>query len=265
MRNQKLIETYDKAFVPFDIAEKIISIPDSSDLDEVLKFFDDHEEFDLAFLHTSNGHIHSFIPKESNYPNPQALFPGRVVSKDTNLLDLIQFIDKYGFITLLKDNEVQWLIDWQDLNKSPMTDWVFSHISLLEKTLKHLVTDFFFGIEEEAIDLLSKGRQEKIYDTYKLLSKKNAETSLLQCLFFKDCMKIALVQGWLNAVMGKEFKRKDLNNMIHRLNELRNNAAHAQHIIKERDGIGNLHSDISILRSLIVAFGELNPHSILAE
>jgi hypothetical protein len=263
MRNQKLIEAYDKAFEPFDIAEKIISIPDSSDLDEVLKFFDDHEEFDLAFMQNSNGHIHSFIPRGINYPNPQMLFPGRVVSKDTNLLDLIQFIDEYGFITLLKDNEVRWLIDWQDLNKSPMTDWVFSHISLLEKTLKQLVTDFFFGIEEEAVDLLSKGRQDKIYDTYNLLRKKNAETSLLQCLYFKDCMKIALDQGWLNAVMGKDLKRKELNNMIHRLNELRNNAAHAQHIIKERDAIGDLHSDISTLRSLILAFGELDPHSVL--
>lgn len=265
MRNQNLINTYDKAFEPFDIAEKIVSIPDSSDLDEILQFFKEYDDFDLAFLHNRKGQIHSFIPRKVNYPAPHPLFPGRVVSKDTNLLELIRFIDEYGFITLLDGNEVKWLIDWQDLNKSPMTDWVFSHLSLLEKTLKHLVTNFFFGMEEEAVDLLSKGRQEKVYETYEWLRKRDAETSLLQCLYFKDCLKIALNQGWLNAVLGKEVTKRELNDLIHRLNELRNNAAHAQHIIEQREDIAHLCSDMSILRTLILAFGELDPHSVFAE
>ena len=265
MRNQNLINTYDKAFEPFDIAEKIVSIPDSSELDEILRFFKEYDDFDLAFLHNGQDQIHSFIPRNANYPEPHPLFPGRVVSKDTNLLELIRFIDEYGFITLLDGNEVKWLIDWQDLNKSPMTDWVFSHLSLLEKTLKHLITDFFFGMEEEAVDLLSKGRQEKVYETYEWLRKRDAETSLLQCLYFKDCLKIALKQGWLNAVLGKEVSKRELNDLIHRLNELRNNAAHAQHIIEQREDIAHLYSDMSILRTLILAFGELDPHSVLAE
>lgn len=265
MRNLNLLETYDKAFEPFDIAEKIVSLPDSSDLDEILKFFDDYKEFELAFVHNSNDQIHSFIPRNANYPSPHPLFPGRVVSKDTNLLELIRLINEYGFITLLERNEVQWLIDWQDLNKSPMTDWVFSHLSLLEKNLKRLIADFFFGMEGEAIDLLSKGRQEKVQDTFEWLKKKDAETSLLQCLYFKDCLKIALKQGWLNVVLGKQIKRRELNELIHRLNDHRNNTAHAQHIIEKKEDIASLYSDMSVARALIIAFGELDPHSVLAE
>ena len=265
MRNQNLINTYDKAFEPYDIAEKIVSIPDSSEIDEILEFFKDYEEFDLAFVHNKQDQIHSFIPRNVNYPAPHPLFPGRVVSKDTNLLELIRFIDEYGFITLLDGNDVKWLIDWQDLNKSPMTDWVFSHLSLLEKTLKHLVTDFFFGMEEEAVDLLSKGRQEKVFDTFNWLRKRDAETSLLQCLYFKDCLKIALKQGWLNAVLGKDVTKRDVNDLINRFNELRNNTAHTQHIIEQREDIANLYSDLSTLRTLIIALGELDPHSVLAE
>ena len=265
MRNQNLINTYDKAFEPFDIAERMVSIPDSSELDEILEFFKDYEEFDLVFIHNKHDQIHSFIPRNVNYPAPHPLFPGRVVSKDTNLLELIRLIDEYGFITLLEGNEVQWLIDWQDLNKSPMTDWIFSHLSLLEKNLKHLIKDFFFGMEEEAVDLLSKSRQQKIFDTFNWLKRKDAETSLLQCLYFKDCLKIALKQGWLNAVLGKEVTKHELNDLIHRLNSLRNNAAHAQPIIEEREDIETLHTDVSTLRTLIIAFGELDPHSLFAE
>jgi hypothetical protein len=73
MRNLNLLETYDKAFEPFDIAEKIVSLPDSSDLDEILKFFDDYKEFELAFVHNSNNQIHSFIPRNANYPSPHPL------------------------------------------------------------------------------------------------------------------------------------------------------------------------------------------------
>jgi len=265
MRNLNLIQTYDKAFEPADIAEKIVSIPDNSDPDKILQFFDDHKEFELAFVHNSNSQIHSFIPRNVNYPSLHPLFPGRVVSKDTNLLELIRLINEYSFITLLEGNDVQWLIDWQDLNKSPMTDWIFSHLSLLERNLKMLVSDFFFGIEEEAIDLLSRGRQQKVYDNYEWLKKRDAETSLLQCLYFKDCLKIALKQRWLNAVLGKEAKRGDLNDLIQRLNELRNNTAHAQHIIEQREDLASLYLDMSTVRTLIIAFEELDPHDVLVE
>ena len=146
-----------------------------------------------------------------------------------------------------------------------MTDWIFSHLSLLEKNLKNLIKDFFFGMEEEAVDLLSKGRQQKVFDTFNWLKRKDAETSLLQCLYFKDCLKIALKQGWLNAVLGKEAPKHELNDLIHRLNSLRNNTAHSQPIIEEREDIDTLYTDMSSLRVLIIALGELDPHSVFAE
>lgn len=241
MRNKTLLTAFDRTFQPLDIAVEIIATSDT------IQFFEQQDKFDLAFFTDSNGNIHSYSTRE-HQDIRIPLFPDKVASRDLTLLQLLKLVEFNEFIVFLEETTVTTLVSWQDFNKSPVTDWVFSQLSLLEKTLKKLIERHFLDIEEEAITSLSSDWQERIISTHSFLKTNNAETSIIDSFYFRDCLHIANNQGWLKVIEHKPFSKKELKSIFHRLNTLRNNLAHTKPIINKKSDIKNLRSAIEIIR-----------------
>lgn len=251
MRNQKLLDTYDQAFEPLDIAEKIHSIPASLGKDGVMDFQKKYPDYNLCFLADEQDYVVRFV--DTSYFNYEIrdLYPGYIIGANASLLDLAKYVSDKEFVTLLEGDRAEWLITWQDLNKAPFTDWTFSHISLLERTLKAKLHDRFED-SLDALSMLPKWRREKVADSYRYVKSKNAETTLINCFYFKDVLDVAIKVGWLDELYGEPTKRSKQRNFARALNDLRNLIAHSNPIFERHSDLEPRIKQIETLRNLLL-------------
>ena len=251
MRNQKLLVTYDQAFEPLDLAEKIYSIERSKGLEGVAEFHKNYPDFNLCFLHDENGYVVQFV--DTSYFNHviRDVYPGYIIGANVSLLELAKYVESKEFVTLLDGDNANWLISWQDLNKAPFTDWTFSHISLLERTLKAKLHEHFEN-PEEALHMLPKWRQQKVAGSYRYVKEKNAETTLIHCFYFKDVLDMAIKLGWLDNLYGEPTKRAKQRNFARELNHLRNLIAHSNPIFEQHSDLKPRIRQIETLRNLLL-------------
>lgn len=251
MKNQILLQTYDAAFEAMDIAEAIVAIPEEATEEAINTFFDEHPEFDLAFFHNRFGEVHSYTSKAFTRKTQISLFPGTVVSRDTTLFELLELILEYRFVTLLEANHIKYLIDWQDLNKAPMTDWLFSQISLLEKSMRRLLARTYESNSVGLLTLLPGHRREKVVSIFEFQRRKGAETNLINCFYLKDTLHAAEQLGFLDELHTGYVQKDERLNFINEANELRNNVAHSSFILENMDNLEKLYSTVQSIRYLI--------------
>ena len=152
----------------------------------------------------------------------------------------------------MEGNRVKWLVDWQDLNKSPFKDWIFSNISLLGKCLKQKLSKDFEDDVTRIYRFMPPKVRDEVKDRFNRLRNKIAETSLLNCLSFLNTLHLARNQGYFNDVIGQDYEHKIA--FIHSSNELRNKSAHANDIITSKVDLVKLEQTISRVRKMIVYY-----------
>ena len=118
-----------------------------------------------------------------------------------------------------------------DLQKAPVRMWLFGLISLIEMQMLRLIREAY--PQEEWTGIIGAGRMEQARKIHQDRQLRNEETNLSDCLqwcdksalFLKDIRLAELVEG------STKNQREDFFN---RLQQLRDDLAHAQDIVKGR-------------------------------
>lgn len=252
MRNLKLLETFDQAFKPLDIAEPIRHIKGSSSLNDFKSFFDSNNTFDLLFFANHKNQVTEYLRrKDLDKPFKKPLFPDKIIGVNTDLLTLTEIISLSGFVTLIEGNRIVWLISWQDLNKAPYTDWVYSQLSLLERQFKKILGSKK-NIKELILIHLGKDTLTKILGEYNRRKDNKSDLTLTHVLSFWQALELGRKIGLFDAVLLNFSGKSNSEQFLKQITRYRNDAAHGQLIIRKFEEVRILYENILIVRDTLI-------------
>jgi hypothetical protein len=134
-----------------------------------------------------------------------------------------------AFVTIL--GKVGAIVSRGDLQKAPVRMWLFSLVSLIEMQLVRLIRDHHPN--DSWLPFVSPARVESAGRRHRDRQKRNEETQLIDCLQLCDKRDIMVKSTLLRQAVALGPK-DDARNLLIEVEELRNDLAHANDIIRGR-------------------------------
>lgn len=158
----------------------------------------------------------------------QSFATHQVVPDSTSLTSVIAGLNHHARLFIAILGHVGGIVTRTDLQKPPFRMWLFGMVTLLEMRLSQMVERNWAGDEWRAY--LSEGRLQKAEALLAERRRRNQDLNLLDCLQFSD--KGQIVARNRRLLDGTQFtSRRRFEDVIKRLESLRNNLAHSQDIL----------------------------------
>ncbi|MFX0199197.1 MAG: hypothetical protein ACFFCW_24000 [Candidatus Hodarchaeota archaeon] len=229
-----LRELFERTITVKHIAEPLISFDSNHPADEVQQFMEERD-YDVIGVR-NNGLISGYARKVdlsgSLLGKYVISFEQEDLLVDTNpLLDVLERLRNVSraFVVIL--GRVGGIVTRGDLQKTPVRMWLFGLISLIEMQLLRLIREYY--PDDSWKYLISPHRLELAKNLLLDRKRRNEAIDLADCLQFGDKRDIVLKTEELLRSVGFESKKKG-QAVLKDLEELRNDLAHAQEIIKAR-------------------------------
>lgn len=161
----------------------------------------------------------------------QMLSVNDIISESTPILDVMLLLQEREFLFIKEKQKITSIVTRADLNSIPVRIYLFGLISLFEMQMRKYIMENIDEWEES----LSIGRLEKAKDLLELKKKRNEDVNLIECLQLCD-LSLILKRNWkhfYNKLSG--FERGLTVKSIKKLNDLRDELAHAQNISINHD------------------------------
>lgn len=218
-------------FTVRDIAEPLASF-DAATPAQVVRDFMQTRDFDVVGIR-SDGQVVGYVEKEWLQEGAcgqfQRGFAQAIVLEDTTpLLRVLMTLNEtwFGFVNLL--GMVGGIITRADLQKPPVRMWLFGIVTLIELRYSQFIEQRCPGDSWKAF--LSEARLEKARLLLEERRRRNQALELVDCLQFSD--KGTIIAR--NEEIRKHTifaSRRQAEQAIKQLEQLRNNLAHAQDIL----------------------------------
>jgi len=218
-------------FTARDIAEPLASFDNTATSVQVHDFMQAND-FDVVGVR-SDGRITGFVKRDSLCngiceQNKYTLADAAVLSDGDPLLRVITELNQAPFLFVTVFGDICGIITHADLQKPAVRMWLFGIVTLIEMRFSELV-------EQNCPDgawkeFLSEGRLQKANALLAERSRRNQRLQLLDCLQFSDKGQIVA----RNEDIRKHTifqSRRQAEDAIKKLEQLRNNLAHAQDIL----------------------------------
>jgi hypothetical protein len=228
---QSLRRVFQQSFTARDIAEPLVSFDEDASSD-VVKAFMDKRGFETVGLR-HEGVVAGYALRTSlaggACADHRLDFAGsqRIVDS-TPLSEIVLRLKDQPRLFVSALGQVCGIISRSDLQKPAVRMWLFGLVTLIEMRLSALIEQFFPG--EEWQTLLTEGRLQKARELLAERSRRHQELTLLDCLQISDKSRIVARHEILRGLTRFE-SRRQLEDATSRLENLRNNLAHAQDII----------------------------------
>jgi hypothetical protein len=214
------------------------------DIAEPLPSFDDHTPADLARLALiqagrtvagvrQNGWVTGYLLTAELGPGlcqdfMHPLEQAQVVSDSTSLIDITKALSDTEWVLVRMLGEVTGIITKADLQDPPVRMWLFGMITVIELRFQKMIEQRFQA--EEWAKYISPARLDRARRMLDERRRRNQSSSLLDCLQFSDKSQIIARDETLRQQAGLA-SRNRADEVIKRLEKLRNNLAHSQNIV----------------------------------
>jgi hypothetical protein len=222
---------FTESFTARDVAEPLASFDAEADSAAVCAFMSDRE-FDVVGIRRA-GQMVGYVAKDSLEQGScgQYLreFGGATVLPDTAaLLTVVMKLKNADFLFLTILGKVGGIVTRADMQKPPVRMWLFGMVTLVEMRFAELIERHSPG--DSWKKFLSEGRQQKAQALLEERSRRNQKLHLVDCLQFSDKGQIiARNEDIRNLTVFAS--RSQAEEATKRLEQLRNNLAHAQDIL----------------------------------
>lgn len=222
---------FTETFMARDIAEPLASFDAGTGAGEVRDFMNVHD-FDVAGIR-EGGSVVGYVERGAlgtgacgQYQRPLARAP--VLSDAAGLLTVLMELNRGPFLFVTVLGKVGGIITAADLQKAPIRMWLFGIVTLIEMRFAELIERHCPG--ESWKQYVSEGRLQKAQALLTERSRRNQALQLVDCLQFSDKGQILARNEELrkNTVFGS---RRQAEEAVKNLEQLRNNLAHAQDIV----------------------------------
>ena len=157
------------------------------------------------------------------------LSPSELVAESMPLINLLQILHDKQRVFVLEGNKVNGIVTRGDLQKAPVRLFLFGLVTLLEMNLQYLIKKNYPN--ESWTKSIKSNRLEKAKDQQSMRKDRNEAIDLADCLQF--CDKRDLILKKPEILKNIEIKSiKNIKQFFKSAEDLRNNLAHAQDIVK---------------------------------
>ncbi|MCD4785581.1 MAG: CBS domain-containing protein [Candidatus Eremiobacteraeota bacterium] len=213
------------------IAEEVKSVNENDNCSEVRDRMKD-ENFDIMPVRSSGVIIGYVIQSKLTTgicsQQVETIKPIDIVAESTPILKCLDILKDKGWLFILENNEIKYIVTKGDLRKAPVRMFLFALINLLEMHFTRMIRKFCD--EGELESLLSEKRIEKAKSFYEDIRVRNEELDVFDCLQLCDKCTIIRKKDELFSLIGIKSKEK-ANKIFDKVEKLRNNIAHGYDII----------------------------------
>jgi hypothetical protein len=219
------------AFTARDIAEPLASF-DADAPCEVVRAFMDAHDFEVVGIR-EDGHVTGYAERSALDcggcgQHRRSFEASALLTDGAPLLAVLVALKEtaYRFITVL--GTVGGIVTRADIQKPPVRMWLFGIVTLVEMRFAQLIEEHCAG--DSWREYLSEGRLHKAEALLAERSRRNQKLGLLDCLQFSDKGQIIARNEAIRAQTIFP-SRSQAEAATKRLEQLRNNLAHAQDIL----------------------------------
>lgn len=164
-----------------------------------------------------------------------------VIADSASLNEVVQGLNVFPCLFVRGFGQVSGLIRRNDLQKPPMRMWLFGLITITELRVTRLIDELC--PQESWQKYLSAGRLQKGREFLHERRRRGQSRTLLECLQFADKGQIVARDESLRA-RTRFASRREVEEFVKALQELRNNLAHSQDISGDWDVIHDLATNL---------------------
>jgi hypothetical protein len=222
---------FHESFSARDIAEPLASFDAGASCDEV-RVFMDASGLDVIGVRRE-GQVAGYVEKHSleqgTCGQHLRAFDDATVQSDTApLLTILLALNRTPLLFITAFGKVGGIIQRVDLQKAPVRMWLFGAVTLIELRFTELIETYCPA--DGWKEFLSEARLHKAQALLAERLRRNQSLQLLDCLQFSDKGQIiARHEGIRKFTLFAS--RRQAEETIKRLEQLRNNLAHAQDIL----------------------------------
>jgi len=223
--------TFTATFTARDVAEPLASF-DGAALAAQVRDFMEAKDFDVVGVRCE-GQVVGFVRKDelqdgSCAPYLRPLTNENVLDDTAPLLTVIMELNHAPLLFVRLLGKVGGIITTADLQKPPMRLWLFGIVTLLEMRFVELIERYC--PEDTWKQWLSEARLQKAQSLLEERSRRNQKLRLLDCLQLSDKGQIISRNEEVRKLTIFA-SRRQAEEAVKRLEQLRNNLAHAQDIL----------------------------------
>jgi len=224
-------QVFTATFTARDIAESLASFDDTAMAVQVRDFME-AKDFDVVGVR-SEGQVVGFVRKDALQDGPcghyqRPLAEEKVLNDTAPLLTVIMELSKVPLLFVRVLGSAGGIITRTDLQKPPVRMWLFGFVTLVEMRFAELIERYC--PEDSWKQCLSEARLQKAQALLKERSRRNQRLQLLDCLQFSDKGQI-IARNEEVRKLTVFASRRQAEEAVKRLEQLRNNLAHAQDIL----------------------------------
>lgn len=201
---------------------------------------------------------------DSQDPAPCRSFDAESIIDDSaGLHEVVEALNRARYLFVRSFGEVNGLVRRSDLEKPAARMWLFGLITVMELRVTRLIEDYL--PDDSWRQYLSVGRLNLAHTLQEERRRRGQHRSLLECLHFAD--KGRIMSRELRLRQHTRFtSRKEVENFVQGLQDLRNNLAHAQDLAGDWEVIcelaANLHQIVVGKPTAIEASASAGPQGI---
>lgn len=214
-----------------DIAEPLVSFDASTCAEEVGRVLAERQ-FDVAGVRR-RGLVTGFVRREELAQGccgdfEHALEEAILVPDSEPLGKVIPKLNEHASLFVTTLGPAEGIVTRSDLQKPAVRMWLFGMITLIEMRFTRLIERFCPG--ESWLEWVSEGRRQKAEELLAERQRCNQSLGLLECLQFGDKGQI-IARCELLRTKTQFASRRRLEEVIKRVERLRNSLAHAQDLL----------------------------------
>ncbi len=222
---------FNETFCARDIAEPLASFDVGASCDDVRGFMNDNG-LDVVGVR-KEGQVAGYVEKHALEQGAcgQHLRPfddATILSDTAPLLTVLRELNRTPFLFITAFGKVGGIVRRDDLQQAPVRMWLFGAVTLIELRFAELIETHCPA--DGWKEFLSEGRLQKAQALLGERLRRNQSLRLLDCLQFSDKGQIiARNEGIRKFTVFAS--RRQAEEAVKRLEQLRNNLAHAQEIL----------------------------------
>ena len=216
------------------LAESFVSFDGQRTVVEVRSFMDD-KDFDIVGVR-HNGVVAGYAKRTEldagTLTDHLVSFQASPILEESDpILDALHLLRESPFVFVLAFGQVSGIVTKGDLQKAPIRMWLFSVISLLEMQFLRIIRGCY--PDNSWKSLIPSDRLQSAHRLFEERCRRNEAIDLADCLQFADKKTIILKNERLRSSLGLR-SRTNAEDVLKRLEHLRDKLAHAQDIITDQ-------------------------------
>jgi hypothetical protein len=206
---------------------------------------------DTAHRYVTRQRLQSASAGQTLEAHAESVPADALISHDTSIRRLLPMLAIRPFYFTLRHNRIEGIVELSDIDKPPTRLFLFAHVAELESRMASLIEQHHAN--DGWLGFVSPARQKKNNDLFDRKRSRDFQTTRLNCTQLCDKRDVMLDSPSLRSRLTGGSKSQ-WNERFMAIQDLRDNIAHAEFLLPDRNDVSSLLEIVATLDDLIERF-----------